>query len=326
MSSSGGSRYFHYTAPKRNVQSSDDISRGINVGQEMGKLIGQFGSAISASKQNAVANQLLNQQFPDTPATTTSGGLDPDPDPVTPTGEAITDPNVAIPDQALPDVITPAQRGNLQGGVEELKTRQALQKTQAASDPNSLDNQIKQARLAGYMKKNAAPGKQGVQPQQGSLGGWERQQTGAGPSITTTSRKAGAKVDPDEGKTLNDPLSSPKALQDRIDGIHGSGTSQFLLSHMDTPPDLATSPGYAIFGANPDDPKAKTVKIPVDDLSKFQKQYNQLRVKQGLQPVGTGDAGKSAANPIDVSSNLDAAAVPSKAYIRTPDGVIRQKP
>lgn len=328
--SSGGSRYFHFTGPRRVTQTADDVERGIGIGQSMGKLIGQFTGAINQSKQNAVANQLLNQNFPGTAATTTPGGMDPDPNPISAEGAPITDPNTPIPDQALPDVVTPGTPGNLQGGVDELKTRLALRKQMGDTADSALDTQIKQARLAGYLQRNAKPGKTGVQPQQGSLGGWENQQTGGGPGQPgqqTGGQKRGNKPpDPDEGKTLNDPLSSPKALQDRIDGIHGSGTSKFLLQHMDTPPDLATSPGYAVFGADPNNPAAKTLKLPVGDFSTFQKQYNQLRIKQGLDPIGMGDSGKSPANPIDVASDLDAAAVPSKAYIRTPDGKIRQKP
>lgn len=332
-SSSGGSRYFHFTAPKRYANTGDDVERGLKIGQEIGgigqKLMGAINAGRESAKQNAVANQLLNQNFPGTAATTSPGGMDPDPDPMTAGGAPITDPNTPIPDQALPDVVTPGTPGNLQGGVDELKTRMAMRKLMGDDTDSSLNTQIKQAQLAGYLKRNAAPGKTGVQPQQGSLGGWENQQTGGGgqPGQQTGGQRRGNKPpDPDEGKTLNDPLSSPKALQDRIDGLHGSGTSSFLLSHMDTPPDLASSPGYAIFGADPNNPSAKTVKLPVDDFNTFQKQYNQLRVKQGLQPIGTGDAGKSPANPIDVASDLDAAAVPPKAYIRTPDGKIRQKP
>jgi hypothetical protein len=62
MASAGGSRFYRYVAPRRQADTGSDVERGLQVGEQFGKLLGGLGDAIKQQKMNAVANQLIDTQ------------------------------------------------------------------------------------------------------------------------------------------------------------------------------------------------------------------------------------------------------------------------
>ena len=55
------SQYFHLVAPKRQNR-GDDVARGMQIGQEVGKMLGGLSAAIKSSQKDALANKLMTEQ------------------------------------------------------------------------------------------------------------------------------------------------------------------------------------------------------------------------------------------------------------------------
>lgn len=329
MATAGGSKYFRYTAPKARaaVTDSSDVDRGLKVGQSMGALIGQFTGAINQAKQNAVANQLLNKQFPDTTTTTDTGETDPDPDPVDESGEAITDPDTPIPDQEL--YTTQTEKGNLQGGVEELKTRQTMAK-------EVLDNAYKEAQTrhliaqtegTGPFAKFAKPVKQGVTPQPGDATAYRdykpNRVAGGGPVTGTTSTRGRAgQVAAAPVRIGTEPVTDQGQLTNHFDATYGKGSFSKVMSNLDT---AKPDGDYFMVG-----PSGKEIRIPHNDAQTYAKQLNALRLKQGLTPFPVPgedpSLGNSQTNPYPTTNNLDVHSRPPGSWVRLPDNRIAQVP
>lgn len=156
MASSGGSSYFHITAPRRQNLGAGDVARGLQVGQEIGKLIGGVAGAVKSSQQDAAANALMNAA--PTAQANAQAAQDPDPDP-NPDGTDNLAPTAATDPSGTQDP-TP-----FTGGVAGMKLQQQFEDDQ-------LSRQVKQAQLAetlartsgtgGFAKKATPVTKQGV--------------------------------------------------------------------------------------------------------------------------------------------------------------------
>ena len=113
----------YYPRVQNRPQQSDDVTRGMAIGSAFGKDIQGLGTAlaqgIQQQKQNDVANQLLNQDYPSTPA---DPNLDPD-----------ADLSTDLPEDVSTDVggeASPGSQGNFQGGQAELAMRMQAAKEQ----------------------------------------------------------------------------------------------------------------------------------------------------------------------------------------------------
>lgn len=266
--------------------------------------------AINAAKRGAaqqalqkrmdpIANQLINTAQPPRAALVAPG----------------VNPQTNAPNVINPAVTNVAGSEPATGGVEELNARAQMAQ---------LAGQLQAPELARDRAARALAGRGGVQPQAGSLGGWEGYQGGGGKQPGTTRTKAGQEEP--AGPLGTTPLTSFKQLQTHINEMYGNGTYEHIVNNMDSG-DTTTNPGYVTF-TDPDG--KKSVKIPTNDFATYQKQFNSLRQGQGLSPVyGKGQdktMGTTPDNPIDVANDLDAAATPPGSYVRTPDGQIKRKP
>ena len=97
MASSGGSSYFHFVDPKRQNANVNDVTRGLQAGEGIGKALSGLADAIKSSQANAAANKLMNTENapraalvnpggtyvpdPGGPQPASGDGGDPDPDP-----------------------------------------------------------------------------------------------------------------------------------------------------------------------------------------------------------------------------------------------------
>ena len=318
-------RPYYPRVQNRPQSTSADWARGEQAGGQVGKLIGAFADAINQAKQNKVANQILNQQYP---GTTTPQGNDPDPDPVSAQGQPITDPNAVVPDVGLPDITTP---GNLQGGVTELQMRQAAEK-------DALETQIKKAQLADYMAKSAGTGSyarratgvsSGVTVTGGSSNRWLQGGGQGGQGGYTRSSKpvpyqAGSgDVENDEGTDSFDQIRAD------FDDQHGKGSfDAFQAQGGGTKNDDGS---YSITDKN----GKPLATVQGADVPLWMQRVNAARLKRGQTPMGSLGNGSnpnstsapgSADNPIIAQSKVHVRSLPYGTWVKDPNtGQVYQK-
>ena len=317
-------RPYYPRVQNRPQSTSADWQRGEQAGGQVGKLIGAFADAINQAKQNKVANQLLNQQYP---GTSTPQGNDPDPDPVNQdTGAPITDPNAVVPDVGLPDITTP---GNLQGGVAELQMRQAAAK-------EDLDTQIKKAQLADYIAKAAGTGGYAKARGAGTTiagGSSSRWLSGGGSTGGTTSTTRGGKPAPYQagsGDVENDEeTDSFDQIRADFDDQHGKGSfDAFQAQGGGTKNDDGS---YSITDKN----GKPLATVQGADVPLWMQRVNAARLKRGQTPMGSLGNGSnpnstsapgSADNPIIAQSKVHVRSLPYGAWVKDPNtGQVYQK-
>jgi hypothetical protein len=319
--------YFRAVSARRNVPQSDDVARGLQVGESFGKLLGGLGTAITNARQSAarnqVANQLLSQNYPDTPA---DSNLDPN-----------ADLSTDLPEDVSSDVggaASPGVQGNFQGGVDELKMRQEAAKEALSQqiDQQNLQSSIAKTRAAqglatlrGNIAANQPAG--GLQPQTGNAGAWSGYQMPGGTTPTTGSQRSGGKkgAAPEAPVVIgSEPVTDQNQLISHFDGTYGKGTFARSMANIDTA--KLTDDGNHVTIGPPD----KELTIPIGDAQVYTRQMNALRLKQGLAPfpVPGEDAtlGNSAANPYIAKNNLDVYSRPSGSWVMLPNKKIAQVP
>jgi hypothetical protein len=166
------SRFYKSVQPRRQVDTgSNDVERGLQVGQSIGKLLGGFGDAIKQARQDAVANQLMDTQAianqPGAGVTKDLGTLPAD------TGAAPDDnwtlPNTSGPVQGATDGTV----GSLihTGGVDEMKLRQEAAKEQLSQQ--NVQAEIARRKAAENLAtlRSGLVTQGGNQPQPGNAGG-----------------------------------------------------------------------------------------------------------------------------------------------------------
>ena len=303
------------------VQQVDDAQRGLTVGSEVGKALGTLGQAIATartqSNQDQVANQLLNQDYPSTPA---DPNLDPD-----------ADMSTDLPEDVSTDVggtASPGQQGNFQGGQAELALRMQAAKEQLSNQ--SLQQQIAQRKAATALTNQKAAGGQGVRLGGGSSSRWLSGNTGqsgqAGPrgrgsvagkpaALTLSSADA---VQNDEGTDNPDQIAHDFDTTYNQKGLYG----KFMANIPNIQPDA--NGNYTMTDAKGN----TTASIPKTDAAVWQQRTNAARLKSGLTPIGPLGQGQNptsnapvgtAANPVVAQSTLHVRSLPFGTVVYDPN-------
>ena len=294
----------------------------------MGKdFAGAIAQLMNQGKQDKVANALLAQYYPDTPA-------DPNLDP---NADLSTD----LPEDVSTDVggtASPGVQGNFQGGAAELQMRQEAAKE--ALSQQSVQEQIAQRQAAAKLASTKAAG---VTVGGGSSSRWQAgggQDGQGGQRGGGRNTKAPAYV-PGSGDVENDESTDDfSQIRADFDNQYGKGAfDQFQAEgggqeQLDKDGNLI---GYSITGpktrAEPDGKPIATV--PVQDASMWLQRVNAARNKAGQQPLpkmigkdsvygapqnpsSTAKAG-SQTNPIILTSKLQTRSLPFGTWVTDPN-------
>jgi hypothetical protein len=291
------------------------------IGSAFGKDIQGLGTAlaqgIAQQKQNQVANQLLAQDYPSTPA---DPNLDPD-----------ADLSTDLPEDVSTDVggeASPGQQGNFQGGQAELAMRMEATKQQMSLQ--ELQAKIAQSKAAAALSgvKAAGGGGGGVRLGGGSSSRWLAGNTGQtgqpgarGPRGGGTAKPAAyaagsGDVENDEG---TDNFSQIRA---DFDDQHGKGSfDAFQAQNGGTKNDDGS---FSIKDKN-DKPIAT---VQAADVPQWMQRVNAARVKHNQQPIGSIGQGQNptsnapvgtAANPVVAQSTLHVRSLPFGTVVYDPN-------
>ena len=323
------SKYFRAVSARRNnVPQSDDVARGLQVGESFGKLLGGLGTAITNAKQSAardqVANQLLAQNYPDTPA---DPNLDPN-----------ADMSTDLPEDVSTDVggaASPGVQGNFQGGAAELQQRQAAAKEALTTQDlqskiaerqaaMALDQAKASARPAGLSVTGGSAsrwtqGSDGTQP--GTGGGRQGKQTKPAPYVGGS-----GDVENDEGTDNFDQIRTD------FDQQHGKGSFDAFQAQSGGAKNEDGSYSITDRSGKP------MATVQASDVPMWMQRVNAARVKRSQAPIGSlGDGQNStstapagtATNPVVAQSKLHVRSLPYGTYVYDPDTkqtFIKQKP
>ena len=250
MASKGGSRYFKAVSPRRYSDTGSDVERGLQAGQQVGKLLSGLGSAIQGARKDAAANALMTGQNisaqPGAGVTQDLGTLPAD-------NGAAPDDSWTLPDSSALAGDTTGTVGGLlgTGGVAEMKARQQMESDQ-------LDTALKKAKLADYIAstqgtgsyaKRATPAEKGVTVS-GATSPWSGAGSGAATDGTTSTTSKGGKAQkyvPGSSDVENDPSSDdPTKIRSDYEAYHpGSDFGDFSRASIDP-----TTGDYVIKGKN----------------------------------------------------------------------------
>ena len=387
------STYFRINPIRRQQPQVDDVQRGLQIGQEIGKLISGVAGAVKSSQADAAANKLMNTEnapraalvSPGSQTVTDTGGpqpasgntVDPNADlstdlpedvssvlstptppqtftnpstgdvqPVAGTGGTYsgtnTDPlasNIAaakLATKVVPNVIpagvSTAGTQPFSGGVAEMKLQQEFQKSQLAQ-------QSAQAKAADEMAKRTGTGQYAADA---ALKRIQLQQAQTNLQKSQTPKPAAPVKNPPAVNIGSEPVVDQNQLNNHIDGIYGKGAATSMASAINEPAQIPNpaNPGQMI--ANPNAPQVgtdsitvptgpkKSVTIPLAEAQTYTKQYNALRLKQGLPayrvPGEDQTVGATADNPYIAKNNLDVYSRAPGTWIRLPNGKIAQVP
>ena len=321
------------------VDQGGGFAGGWKIGEQIGSGLGQLAQAIgkvrTEAKQNAVANQLLQQ-----------GGWAPSPRAGWVGG--------AAPAAGIPTAGTrPAN-----GGVEELNMRIAEAKARQglAQEQFGLQNAVAKQRLLEQAALGGRRGGAAGSPWGGGAAGASaapflaqagQQQRSAGARASAGKKAAGyepGSAHPDDPATYD----RYNTLRADVDNQYGKGIYDKLVSSVGdvtidpktgkpqsaTPDELQVGPDYSMTFT----PGGKTqAHIPGDDVKNFMTRYDAARVRNGQNPLfvdhylqtqspESGDPGGSAANPYKVQNNVQLRALPEGSHFINPkDGKIYQK-
>lgn len=306
------------------------LAAGTGIGKALEGLGGAIGGAIQQSKQDAVANQLMNAA---PTATANAQALqDPDPDPLL-TGEDNLNPTAATDPSGTQDP-TPYT-----GGLDELKLRQAAAK-EALSSQN-VQSEIAQrqaatslagtkseaatnlANLRAGIAANQPAG--GAQPQTGNPSAWSGYQVAGAQPTTKTGRPPSAKQVAQAPVVIgSEPVTDQSQLVTHFDGTYGKGSFSKVMSNLDSAVPSADGTKITV------GPPGKEITVPMADAQAYTKQANALRIKQNLAPFPVPGEdptlGASQANPYPAKHNLDVYSRPHGSWVTLPNGKTAQVP
>ena len=319
-----GSRYYRRVAPRQAPQQGGDIGRGFAAGQMVGNALGQFGTAIKSMRADQVANQLLAQKYPDQPGTSD------------PNADLSTD----LPEDVSTDIGgigTDATQGNLQGGVDELKARQA-------ADASDLDTQIKQAQLANSLAKlhgtdsyaaRAEPAPQGYGVGRGSSSRWSQyggnqdnqgNQYGQQRRGNKPAPYVPGSVDAENDDSADDMTKVAADFDSAMGGQKGT-YAKFIANAPNLKPDA--NGNFTLLDKNGN----VAATVLKDDVPHWLNRTNAARRNQGLGPIqikgvplgqganpaSTENPGSSATNPIVLTSKIQPRALPYGTFVKDPN-------
>ena len=290
------------------AQGAGDAERGLQVGSQIGKLLGGFSEAIQGARQDAVANQLMN-----------AGPTGQDTTPVN-LGTLPAD-SAAPQDLTMPDAGVGPDVGSLMhtGGVAEMKLRQS-----------ALQDQIRQAQLADELAKTAGTGRyaaraKGVSPGVTATGGgntsrWfsgggqDGQGGGAGGGQRTT--KGGkpppyqpGSTDPENDESTDD----PSQISADFDSTYGQKGlyGKYLANLPNLKPDEQGN--YTLTDKN-----GNTIaSVPSSDAAIWQQRTNAARVKRGLTPLGPLGNGQNPTSNAPTGGPTNPVILQSKLHVRS---------
>lgn len=324
----------YYPRVNRQPQSQGDAERGLAVGASIGKLISPLAGAIKDMRQDAVANQLMDQQsIGDQPGAGVTQDLGTLPADGSTTADSGTSDNWQLPDSSSPvPGATDGTVGGLlhTGGVDEMKLRQEAVKNQLTTQ--DMQAQIAQRRAAAALAGGRARGGGGVNLGGGNASAWIRNRAGGGqPGATGSTAGQGttrggkpAPYVPNSSDIQNDESSDDfSKIAADFDTTYGQkglyGKYQANISNLQ-PDDKGNYPLL--------DAKGNTIAtVPGSDAPTWMARTNAARVKSGLQPLGqpapasnpTANApAGTLVNPYAPKDSLGIRAVPYGSYIIDP--------
>ena len=314
----------YYPRVQNRPQAMDDAARGFQAGGMAGKALETLGSAIATARtqanQDKVANQLLNQDYPSTPA---DPNFDPD-----------ADISTDLPEDVSTDVggtASPGQQGNFQGGQAELAMRMQTAKEQLGMQ--DMQQKIAQSKAAAALTNQKAAGGQGVRLGGGSSSRWIAGNTGDGTGGTTGAGPRGrgaaagkpAAYVGGSGDVENDESTDdPNQIAADFDSTYGQkGLYGKYASNLPSlKPDADGN--YPLTDA-----KGETIaSIPKADAAVWQQRTNAARVKRGLSPIGPLGDGQNptsnapvgtAGNPVVAQSTLHVRSLPFGTVVYDPN-------
>jgi hypothetical protein len=304
----------YYPRVQNRPQQSDDVTRGMAIGSAFGKDIQGLGTAlaqgIQQQKQNDVANQLLNQDYPSTPA---DPNLDPD-----------ADLSTDLPEDVSTDVggtASPGQQGNFQGGQAELAMR--MQAAKESLGIQNLQSEIAQRKAAAALAGQKAAG---VRLGGGSSSRWlagNTGQTGTGPRGRGTAAGKPAAYVAGSGDVENDESTDNfSQIRSDFDNQHGKGTfDQFQAQNGGT---KNADGSYSINDKN----GVPIATVQASDVPQWMQRVNAARVKRNQQPIGSLGTGQNptstapvgtAGNPVVAQSTLHVRSLPFGTVVYDPN-------
>ena len=304
----------YYPRVQNRPQAVDDATRGFQAGGMAGKALETLGSAIATARtqanQDQVANQLLNQDYPSTPA---DPNLDPD-----------ADMSTDLPEYVSTDVggtADPGQQGNFQGGQAELKMRMDAAKEQMGMQ--ELQQKIAQSKAAvalagqkaaGYRLGGGSSSRWLAGDGAGGYGGSGRY--GAKPTKPAAYVAGSGDVENDES---TDDFGQIRA---DFDNQHGKGAFDAFQAQSGGTKNADGS--YSIT----DKKGAPIATVQAADVPRWTQRVNAARLKSGQQPIGTLGDGQNpssnvpagtAANPVVAQSTLHVRSLPFGTVIYDPN-------
>ena len=102
------SQYFRINPIRRQQPQVDDVQRGLQIGQEIGKLISGVAGAVKSSQADAAANKLMNTENAPRAALVDPGSSPAPGGPQPASSDGTIDPNADLSTD-LPDIVSPTQ-------------------------------------------------------------------------------------------------------------------------------------------------------------------------------------------------------------------------
>jgi len=313
----------YYPRVQNRPQAVDDATRGFQAGGMAGKALETLGAAIASARtqanQDKVANQLLAQNYPDTPA---DPNLDPD-----------ADLSTDLPEDVSTDIgggASPGQQGNFQGGAAELAMR--MQAAKESLGLQNLQSEIAQRNAAAKLSGSKATGGAGVRLGGGSSSRWltgNQGGGGTGGAVGGRGPRGGGTAKPaayvagsgdvqnDESTDDSNQIASDFDSTYGQKGLYGKYASNLpsLKPDADGNYPLTDAKGNII------------ASIPGADAQVWQQRTNAARVKRGLPPIGPIGQGQNptsnapagtVANPVVAQSTLHVRSLPFGTVVYDP--------
>ena len=299
----------YYPRVQNRPQAVDDAVRGFQAGGMAGKALETLGSAIATARtqanQDKVANQLLGQNYPDTPA---DPNLDPD-----------ADMSTDLPEDVSTDVggtASPGQQGNFQGGQAELAMRMQAAKEQLSMQ--DMQQKIAQSKAATALAGQKAAGSQGVRLGGGSSSRWlagntgQTGTTGAGPRGGRTTKPAAyvagsGDVENDESTDDSNQIAADFDSTYGQKGLYGKYASNLPSLKPDADGNYPLT-----------DAKGETIaSIPKADAQVWQQRTNAARLKRGLTPIGPIGQGQNPTSNAPVGTEGNPVVGQSALHVRS---------